>query len=66
MHEARYLRLDSSKSKSALGWLPVLEPDETFGGTANWYRGYLNDEPAQDLMRMQISAYEDLIQRRLH
>jgi CDP-glucose 4,6-dehydratase len=40
-HEARILKLDSSKSKEQLGWSPVWDIDKTICKTVVWYRSYL-------------------------
>jgi CDP-glucose 4,6-dehydratase len=36
-HEARYLKLDSSKARSQLGWHPVLALEETLDCIVDWY-----------------------------
>ena len=67
LHESRFLRLDSSKARTELGWRPVLQPDETFDWTASWYRSFLgNEATAAELIGAQITAYEDLISRRVN
>lgn len=40
LHEARMLRLDTSKANSQLQWLPVWDYDETISKTVEWYRDY--------------------------
>ncbi len=37
-HEARFLRLDASKSRRDLGWRPQYDLDATLRETAGWYR----------------------------
>ncbi len=39
-HEARLLKLDSTKAKHELNWLPKLNLDEAVNLTAEWYRGF--------------------------
>ncbi|MCJ7448895.1 MAG: CDP-glucose 4,6-dehydratase [Bacteroidales bacterium] len=39
-HEAGILRLDINKSKSILGWKPVLNIDKALEMTVNWYKNY--------------------------
>jgi CDP-glucose 4,6-dehydratase len=36
-HEARYLKLDSSKARSRLGWRPLLGLDSALEATVDWY-----------------------------
>lgn len=40
LHEARMLRLDTSKANSQLQWLPVWNYDKTISKTVEWYRDY--------------------------
>ncbi|MBI3891526.1 MAG: CDP-glucose 4,6-dehydratase [Candidatus Wallbacteria bacterium] len=40
-HEARQLKLDSSRARALLGWRPRLELDRALELTAEWYRGSL-------------------------
>ena len=41
-HEARFLRLDSLKARSLLGWHPVWDAGITFEKTTVWYRLFYN------------------------
>jgi CDP-glucose 4,6-dehydratase len=36
-HEARYLRLDSSRARERLGWRPLLDLDAALDATVDWY-----------------------------
>jgi CDP-glucose 4,6-dehydratase len=36
-HEARYLKLDSSRARARLGWRPLLGLDEALQATVDWY-----------------------------
>lgn len=38
VHEAHFLRLDSTKARTQLGWKPILTFEETIQWTADWYR----------------------------
>ncbi len=37
-HEARYLKLDSSRARARLGWRPLLGLDAAMDATVGWYR----------------------------
>jgi CDP-glucose 4,6-dehydratase len=37
-HEARYLKLDSSKARAQLGWRPGIDLGATLEGIVDWYR----------------------------
>jgi CDP-glucose 4,6-dehydratase len=45
-HEAAYLKLDSAKARSELGWKPALTPAEALRWTVEWYRAYAGDPAA--------------------
>ncbi len=53
-HEAGYLLLDSSKSRSALNWNDKLSFTQTIDWTVDWYR---SNSPALNITREQISNY---------
>jgi CDP-glucose 4,6-dehydratase len=58
-HEACLLKLDSTKAKKELGWLPKLNLDEAVEMTVEWYRGF---KDKQDLIRLtanQINFYQN-------
>ena len=60
-HEAKFLRLSIEKAQALLGWLPRWNLQKTIEHTADWYRGYYRDPPAQgmrDLCVQQIRSYE--------
>jgi CDP-glucose 4,6-dehydratase len=40
-HEAKNLYLDNRKAKAALGWNPIMNPQEAIASTADWYKYYL-------------------------
>ncbi len=45
-HEATYLRLDSSKAASRLGWHSSWDTEKAVSATARWYRGHYDDPAA--------------------
>jgi CDP-glucose 4,6-dehydratase len=56
-HEARYLKLDSSRAKSRLGWRPVVSLDAALESVVDWYRGL---DEAQDLRAITLGQIETL------
>ncbi len=56
-HEARYLSLDSSKSRRILGWKPALGIEETIEWTARWYKRYLEGISARELCMADIIEF---------
>jgi len=56
--EARSLAIDASLAKRALGFESRLDAAEAVRLTMDWYRRQANGEPALDLCRAQIAAYE--------
>jgi CDP-glucose 4,6-dehydratase len=59
-HEANILRLDCTKAKVYLKWLPKLTIDEALAYTADWYKNYKIQNP-YDLCVEQIKLYESLV-----
>ena len=60
-HEAKFLRLSIEKAQALLGWLPRWNLQKAVEETADWYRGYYRDPPAQDMRDLcvrQIRSYE--------
>jgi CDP-glucose 4,6-dehydratase len=56
LHEAGYLLLDSSKSRSQLGWSDKLDFYETIHWTADWYKNTSGITP-QSLCNLQIKKF---------
>lgn len=53
--EAHFLRLDSTKAYSELGWAPALSFEDTIRMTAEWYHAYLRKD--RILSHEQLDAY---------
>lgn len=60
LHEARLLRLDCTKARLGLGWVPRVGFDDCVRLTADWYAAWANGRGAADLVREQINEYEGL------
>jgi CDP-glucose 4,6-dehydratase len=58
-HEADFLKLDISKSKSKLDWEPVWKLNHTLEMIVNWHRSWLNKEDVQAMCLMEIERYMD-------
>lgn len=57
-HEAKLLRLDSTKARTQLGWRPVWDIAETLSKTAAWYGAWHRDaSSARELCLADIDAY---------
>jgi CDP-glucose 4,6-dehydratase len=54
-HETSLLHLDSTKSRTQLGWMPVWSLDDALTATADWYRAYLAAGRIES--RSQIAAF---------
>ncbi len=63
--EASLLKLDCSKARSGLGWMPCLNLDEALRWTVEWY-GFFRDDPSslRTTTEAQIRAYGELSCRR--
>ncbi len=58
-HEARYLKLDSSKARTRLNWSPKLPLPETLRWTVEWYQSFLKGENARKITTAQLSRYQE-------
>jgi CDP-glucose 4,6-dehydratase len=57
-HEARYLKLDTAKSMTRLGWKPVYDIDEAIQKTIVWYKQfYSGNEEMYKFSQEQIQNY---------
>ena len=59
-HEAQYLKLDSSKARSRLGWKPRLGLQMALEWTVGWYKTQAQGADARQLTLAQIERYMGL------
>jgi CDP-glucose 4,6-dehydratase len=60
-HEAFTLKLDSSKARNRLRWLPKLTIDDSLTYIVDWYKQYYSDRPSiNSLTEKYIASYENL------
>jgi CDP-glucose 4,6-dehydratase len=57
MHEAHYLRLDSTKANVQLGWMPKLDIEQSVAMTVSWYKRRLTGENMRDFSLGQIAVF---------
>jgi CDP-glucose 4,6-dehydratase len=57
-HEARYLKLDSSRARSRLGWSPRVELETALQSIVAWYDGLREHADMQTLTIAQIEALD--------
>jgi CDP-glucose 4,6-dehydratase len=60
-HEARFLKLDSSKARAELGWESLLPLAEALEWTAEWYRKVRDGEDVREVTEDQIDQYRSRI-----
>jgi CDP-glucose 4,6-dehydratase len=60
VHEAHYLKLDSSKARAELGWRPRLNLETALEWTLQWYRQWQAGVDMAGESRQQITRYEAL------
>jgi CDP-glucose 4,6-dehydratase len=58
-HEAAYLRLDSSKAKTELGWRPLLPLEQSLDMTVEWYRQFDAGGAMREVTLKQIDSALD-------
>lgn len=59
-HEASYLKLDSSKARTKLGWSTILPLKKSLEQLMNWYKKYYNGEDMVSYSRNVIREFEKL------
>jgi CDP-glucose 4,6-dehydratase len=57
-HEARYLKLDSSRARTRLGWRPLVGLDGTLTSIVDWYRALQAGEDVGAVTRGQIESFQ--------
>ncbi len=55
--ETHYLRLDSSKARTLLGWSPRWDLERALERTVEWYRAFEAGEQLQPLMLAQLEEF---------
>jgi CDP-glucose 4,6-dehydratase len=63
VHEAGYLKLDSSKARAELGWRSHLTLQIALEWLVDWYQAWYEDKDMQQITLGQISHYERLLLR---
>ena len=59
-HEATYLKLDCSKARSLLGWVPKLDLCTALKWIVEWYSAYQQDKNMRHVTEAEISRYENM------
>ena len=58
LHEAHFLKLDSSKAKMSLGWNPQWNATETILRICAWYKAHLNGQDMKIYALNEIDQYQ--------
>jgi CDP-glucose 4,6-dehydratase len=58
-HEAGYLKLDSSKARSKLGWTPAWSLETAMDAVVEWTKVYNDGKDLRNICLDQIARYED-------
>lgn len=61
VHEAHFLRLDSSKARAELHWRPRLGIEAALEWTIAWYRAWRQGANMARLTQEQIASYEEIL-----
>ncbi|MEK6772717.1 MAG: CDP-glucose 4,6-dehydratase [Bdellovibrionota bacterium] len=57
VHEAPYLRINSQKLRTTIGWKPVLNFDEMLQWSVEWYKGFYEKNSVDKLCLSQIQRF---------
>lgn len=64
VHEAGYLKLDASRAKADLGWVPRLNLETALEWLVAWYRAWQSGSDMNSFTIQQIQQYEALLSRK--
>lgn len=56
-HEANYLKLDCSKAKAELGWVPIWDIETTLKSIVKWNKAFIRGHDIKAVTENQIEAY---------
>ncbi len=56
-HEANYLKLDCSKARAELGWMPKWDIQTTLNSIVEWSKAFLDGENMRRITENQINSY---------
>lgn len=56
-HEANFLKLDTAKSKSILGWKPIWNVNKAVSKTVEWSKAYFDKQDIEEITKKQIKEY---------
>jgi CDP-glucose 4,6-dehydratase len=62
LHEATFLKLDSSKARAEIGWRPQLRLSECLQMVIKWYKACRNNDDLKNFSLAQIQTYMEKIQ----
>lgn len=60
-HEARYLKLDCSKAKDAIGWRPRWNLEKAIDSIMEWTKAYRDGKEMRDVCLSQIEEYSAML-----
>lgn len=58
-HEAGFLKLDSSKSRTLLGWVPRYDLDTSLTKILEWHKAWRQGDNMRTVTQMQIESYQN-------
>jgi CDP-glucose 4,6-dehydratase len=57
-HEARYLKVDSSRARARLGWAPRWDLDRTLEAVVEWYAALRDGADMREVTLAQLEAFK--------
>ena len=63
-HEASYLKIDNTKAKTALGWVPKLSLRESLVQIIDWHKNFVLGDDISEICEQQVNYYASLVMKK--
>ncbi len=63
LHEAQFLKLDTSKARSLIGWKPICNVDESVERTIGWYKNFYAGMKKDELYELTVN---EILKYKIH
>ncbi|RDJ32169.1 MAG: CDP-glucose 4,6-dehydratase [Crenarchaeota archaeon] len=60
-HEEEFLKLNCTKAKTKLGWIPKLNTNESLEWVVEWYKNYEEKKDMREITEQQIKRFQKMV-----